>query len=61
MCFFQNKEGFAYFFQNGGDIGAHHDNSPLRGAKGSLYEGGTRVVGFVHGPMVENPGTVHDG
>ena len=42
-----------------------HDNTPFRGGKGALFEGGTRVLGFVHGPMLKNAGpglhTHHDG
>ena len=32
-------------------------NFPLRGSKGTVYEGGTKVPGFVHSPLIENPGS----
>jgi arylsulfatase A-like enzyme len=37
------------------------DNGPYRDGKGSLYEGGTRVVGFVDWPGHIRPGTTVDG
>lgn len=48
-----------------GDNGAYDDpiigggsNWPLRGAKGSIHEGGTRTPGFIHSPLLENPGSI---
>ncbi|XP_070532642.1 arylsulfatase B-like [Ptychodera flava] len=36
------------------------NNWPLRGTKGSLFEGGTRAVGFIHGSMLEKTGYVNN-
>ena len=49
------------FSQNGGQKGGWADNSPMRGGKGTLFEGGSRVAAFVAGPMLANPGTINDG
>ena len=37
---------------NGGAISHGASNWPLRGTKGTLFEGGTRAVTFLHGPGV---------
>ena len=54
-----------FFSDNGGPdltgraLGKFTDNSPLRGAKGQLYEGGIRVPFLVHWPARLKPST-HD-
>ena len=47
--------------QNGGETGGHADNTPLRGCKASMWEGGSRVVGFVSGGAIQNGASEHDG
>jgi arylsulfatase A-like enzyme len=47
--------------QNGGVHGGVADNRPYRGSKGSLFEGGIRARGFVHGPVLTKTGYEHDG
>ncbi|NNF62521.1 MAG: sulfatase-like hydrolase/transferase [Gammaproteobacteria bacterium] len=63
IIIFLSDNGGDNYFENtrdyyGGKHGSHSimaDNSPLRGAKTDVYEGGIRVPAFIHYPAVLQP------
>lgn len=52
-----NNSVIIFSSDNGGSVSAGN-NWPLRGGKGSLWEGGTRGVGFIHSPLLPERGLV---
>ncbi|XP_013421296.1 LOW QUALITY PROTEIN: arylsulfatase B-like [Lingula anatina] len=51
----------AFTSDNGGNPNQGGNNFPLRGSKMTIWEGGTRAVAFVHGPMLQKTGYRHNG
>lgn len=54
---------FIFSSDNGGCYGGGGKNGPLRGTKGSLFEGGTKVDSFIYSPLipVDYQGTSYKG
>jgi arylsulfatase A-like enzyme len=50
-----------FMSDNGGCFYGGGKNSPLRGSKGTLFEGGIKVDSFIYSPKLANPGTTYDG
>lgn len=49
-----------FFSDNGGSLNLGADNGPLRGGKGSPFEGGTRAPAFMYWPTVLPAGAVFE-
>ncbi|GAB6033554.1 hypothetical protein CHUAL_013488 [Chamberlinius hualienensis] len=56
------KESIIIFAgDNGGETRAGGNNCPLKGAKTTLYEGGTRAAAFIHSPLLNRSGYTYNG
>ena len=49
-----------FMSDNGGCFYGGGKNSPLRGSKGTLFEGGIKVDSFIYSPKLVNAGTTYD-
>ncbi|KAK7500422.1 hypothetical protein BaRGS_00008329 [Batillaria attramentaria] len=59
---YMNNTLLVFTSDNGGRPEDAGNNWPLRGAKGTLWEGGTRGTGFIYSrTLLPNQGTVHEG
>ncbi|GIX71899.1 hypothetical protein CDAR_439171 [Caerostris darwini] len=50
----------AFISDNGADVMSGGNNYPLRGAKMTLWEGGTRVPTFLHGDILQKSGYINN-
>lgn len=56
-----NESIIIFTGDNGGEVRAGGNNYPLRGAKGTLYEGGSRAAAFIHSPLLNETGYTYNG
>ncbi|GAB6025253.1 Arylsulfatase [Chamberlinius hualienensis] len=56
-----NESIIIFTGDNGGEDRAGGNNYPLKGAKTTLYEGGTRAAAFIHSPLLKKTGYTYNG
>ena len=55
-----NETLMVFTTDNSGPVNVGANNYPLRGSKNTLWEGGTRRAGFVHGTMLNKTGYINN-